>query len=129
MERATGIGGIFFKANDPDGLQKWYENHLGLKPDSDGFVVFRWRERDEANSNASTVWSPFPADTKYFGNGSQTAMVNYRVKDLNAMLAQLRVAGAMVDDKIEENELGRFGWVTDPEGNRLELWQPPADEL
>ncbi len=84
MERTTGIGGIFFKAKDPDGLQKWYENHLGLKPDPDGCVVFRWRERDEAASKASTVWAPFPADTKYFGNGSQTAMVNYRVKNLDA---------------------------------------------
>ena len=128
MERATGIGGIFFKANDPDGLQKWYENHLGLKPDPDGCVVFRWRERDEAGSKASTVWAPFPADTKYFDNGSHTAMVNYRVKNLDSMLAQLRSAKAKVDDKIEESEYGRFAWVTDPEGNRIELWQPPDDE-
>ena len=127
MERATGIGRIFFKANDPDGLQKWYENHLGLKPDPDGCVVFRWHERDEAASKASTVWAPFPADTKYFGNGSQTAMVNYRVKNLDSMLAQLRSAKAKVDDKIEESKYGRFAWVTDPEGNRIELWQPPDD--
>ena len=128
MERATGIGGIFFKAKDPDGLQKWYENHLGLKPDPDGCVVFLWRERDEAASKAPTVWASFPADTKYFGNGSQTAMVNYRVKNLDSMLAQLRSAKAKVDDKIEESEYGRFAWVTDPEGNRIELWQPPDDE-
>ena len=128
MERATGIGRIFFKANDPDGLQKWYKNHLGPKPDPDGCVVFRWRERDEAARKASTVWAPFPADTKYFGNGSQTAMVNYRVKDLDAMLAQLRSVKAIVADKIEESEYGRFARVTDPEGNRIELWQPPDDE-
>ena len=91
-------------------------------------MVFRWRERDEAASKAATVWAPFPVDTKYFGNGSQTAMVNYRVKYLDAMLAQLRSTKAMVDDKIEESEYGRFAWVTDPEGNRIELWQPPDDE-
>ena len=128
MERATGIGRIFFKANDPDGLQKWYKNHLGPKPDPDGCVVFRWRERNEAACKASTVWAPFPADTKYFGNGSQTAMVNYRVKNLDAMLAQLRNTNAVVDDKIEESEYGRSAWVTDPEGNRIEIWQPPDDE-
>ena len=91
-------------------------------------MVFRWHERDEGASKASTVWAAFPADTKYFGKGSQTAMVNYRVEKLDAMLAQLRSAKAMVDDKIEESGYGRFAWVTDPEGNRIELWQPPDDE-
>jgi predicted enzyme related to lactoylglutathione lyase len=86
-------------------------------------VVFRWRERD-----AATVWAPFAADTDYFGPGPQSAMVNYRVKVLDAMLAQLREAGAEIDEKREDNEYGRFAWVTDPEGNRIELWQPPADE-
>ena len=91
-------------------------------------MVFRWRERNEAACKASTVWAPFPADTKYFGNGLQTAMVNYRMKNLDAMLAQLRSAKVMVDDKIEESGYGRFAWVTDPEDNRIELWQPPDDE-
>ena len=128
MERVTGIGGVFFKADDPDALQKWYESNLGLEPDPDGCVVFRWRERDAAGSNASTVWAPFEADTDYFGKGPQTAMVNYRVKDLDAILKQLRKADAHIDEKIEESEYGRFAWVTDPEGNRIKLWQPPADE-
>ena len=128
MECVRGIGGVFFKADDPDALQKWYEDILGLEPDPDGCVVFRWRERDAAGSNASTVWAPFVADTDYFGSGPQTAMVNYRVKDLDAMLAQLREAGAAIDEKREDSEYGRFAWVTDPEGNRIELWQPPADE-
>ena len=104
MERVTGIGGVFFKADDPDALQKWYESNLGLEPDPDSCVVFRWRERDATGSNASTVWAPFEADTDYFGKGPQTAMVNYRVKDLDAMLAQLREAGAAIDEKREDSE-------------------------
>ena len=122
MERVRGIGGVFFKADDPDSLQKWYEQNLGLEPDPDGCVVFRWRERDAAGSNAATVWAPFAADTDYFGPGPQTAMVNYRVKDLDAILKQLRKADAHIDEKIEESEYGRFAWATDPEGNRIELW-------
>lgn len=128
MERVTGIGGVFLRAKDPDALQGWYEQYLGLPPDADGCVVFRWSER-ETNANASTVWAPFKEDTDYFGSRDQQAMVNYRVKNLDAMLAQLRAAGATVDDNIEDSEYGKFGWATDPEGNRMELWQPPADEI
>jgi len=128
MERVTGIGGVFLRAQDPEALQGWYEQHLGLAPDPDGCVVFRWSER-KSQANASTVWAPFDADTDYFGARKQQAMVNYRVRDLDAMLAQLRAAGATVDDKIEDSEYGKFGWATDPEGNRMELWQPPANEL
>tara|TARA_B100000029_G_scaffold444950_1_gene465057 strand:+ start:162 stop:548 length:387 start_codon:yes stop_codon:yes gene_type:complete len=127
MERVTGIGGVFLRAKDPDALQGWYEQNLGLQPDEDGCVVFRWTER-ETNANAGTVWAPFKEDTDYFGSRDQQSMVNYRVKDLDAMLAQLRVAGATVDDKIEDSKYGKFGWATDPEGNRMELWQPPANE-
>ena len=127
MERVTGIGGVFLRAKDPDALQGWYEQNLGLQPDEDGCVVFRWTER-ETNANAGTVWAPFKEDTDYFGSRDQQSMVNYRVKDLDAMLAQLRVAGVTVDDKIEDSEYGKFGWATDPEGNRMELWQPPANE-
>ena len=112
----------------PKALQKWYESNLGLEPDPDGCVVFRWRERDATGSNASTVWAPFETDTDCFGKGPQTAMVNYRVKDLDDILKQLRKADAHIDEKIEESEYDRFAWVTDPEGNRIELWQPPADE-
>lgn len=127
MERVTGIGGVFLRAKDPDALQGWYEQNLGLQPDADGCVVFRWTER-ETNTNAGTVWAPFKEDTDYFGSREQQSMVNYRVKNLDAMLAQLRAAGATVDDNIEDSEYGKFGWATDPEGNRMELWQPPADE-
>ena len=117
MERATGIGGVFFRARDPDALRRWYAEHLGIDVQDYGGASFE---------GGPTVWSIFAAETDYFGPSGQQSMVNYRVSDLDAMLAQLREAGASVEDKVEESEFGRFGWATDPEGNRFELWQPPA---
>ena len=118
MECVLGIGGIFFKARDPGALADWYRQHLGVPVEaSQTFGTF--------NSSAAaeqTVWSTFPDDTTYFGPGVNTSMVNYRVRNLDAMLAQLRSAGAMVEGRVEEYENGRFGWATDPEGNRFELW-------
>ncbi|MDX6439531.1 MAG: hypothetical protein QOF45_2114 [Gaiellaceae bacterium] len=115
--RVTGIGGVFLRARDPDALRAWYEANLGISISEWGGNVF------EAVPGASTVWSIFPGDTAYWPL-EQQVMVNYRVADLDAMLAQLRAAGAEVDDKVEEQEFGRFGWAVDPEGNRFELWQP-----
>ena len=119
MAQVTGIGGVFFKARDPKALAQWYARHLGIElhPAFDGAVF--------AGAGA-TVWSVFAADSDYFGSAAQRHMVNYRVDDLDAMLARLRAAGVAVDDRVEEGEQGRFGWATDPEGNRFELWQPPA---
>ncbi len=111
----TGIGGVFFRARDPERLLAWYAEHLGVPVQGDGYVVFA-ESRD-------TVWSPFPQDTEYWPSEKQS-MVNFTVFDLDAMLAQLREAGVEVDERIEELEFGRFGWATDPEGNRFELWQP-----
>jgi predicted enzyme related to lactoylglutathione lyase len=121
MERATGIGGVFFRARDPKALTAWYAAHLGVPVQPDGHVVF-------TNSGAAQVWAPFEEDTDYWPAGKQ-GMVNFTVRDLDAMLAQLRGAGVEVDEKVEELEgIGRFGWAVDPEGNRLELWEPvPAD--
>ncbi len=116
MERVTGIGGVFFRARDPEALQEWYVEQLGV-PVLDGHVVFR-------DANASYVWAPFREDTDYWPAAKQ-GMVNFTVRDLDAMLAQLREAGVEVDDKIELLEgIGRFGWAVDPEGNRFELWEP-----
>jgi catechol 2,3-dioxygenase-like lactoylglutathione lyase family enzyme len=131
MERITGIGGVFFRAQEPDRLRQWYEDHLGLPPGEgdDATVVIPWREREDPDRLGQTVWAPFDAETTYFGKRENQWMVNFRVRDLDAMLAQLRAAGAHVDDQVESfGGLGRFGWFEDPEGNRVELWEP-ADGL
>jgi catechol 2,3-dioxygenase-like lactoylglutathione lyase family enzyme len=119
MERVTGIGGIFFKAKDPQKLQRWYEKHLGVPADASGYVVF------EGQTGSQTIWAPFAANTGYFKPSRAPFMFNYRVKNLERMLAQLRRAKCRVDDEVQESEFGKFGWVMDPEGNRIELWEPP----
>jgi len=124
MERVVGVGGIFFKAKDPAKLKAWYRDHLGFPTDEHGETMFG----GEGDPKPFLVWSPFPSDTTYFEPSQASFMLNFRVKDLHAMLAQLRAAGALVDDKVQEAPFGKFGWVMDPEGNRIELWQPPAEE-
>jgi predicted enzyme related to lactoylglutathione lyase len=122
MERVTGIGGVFFRSKDPQALGRWYAEHLGIELAPDSAVsTFRWPA-----AGGSTVWAAFAHDTDYFGPSGQQYMVNYRVADLDAMLAQLRAAGVPVEPTVHESEFGRFSWASDPEGNRFELWQPPA---
>jgi predicted enzyme related to lactoylglutathione lyase len=123
MARVTGIGGVFLRARDPKALLDWYAKHLGIQPNDYGGSTFFWTDEVPATTGM-TVWSLFPADTKYFGPGAQSTMVNYRVDDLDALLDQLRAAGVSIDPKREDSDYGRFAWITDPEGNRLELWQP-----
>ncbi len=120
MERVRGVGGVFFKARDPKALANWYREHLGV-PVTEGQTYAAF---ESGGSGEQTVWSTFPSDTQYFGAGGSASMVNYRVDDLDAMLAQLRNAGAEVDERVEDYDYGRFGWAVDPEGNRFELWQP-----
>jgi predicted enzyme related to lactoylglutathione lyase len=124
MKRVTGIGGIFFKARDPQALGAWYREHLGMNVEDWGGVVFRWSD-DPAAVHGTTTWSPFKHDTGYFAPSSAPFMVNLRVADLHALLAALRSEGCEVLDKVEESEYGKFGYVMDPEGNKLELWEPP----
>ena len=126
MAKVLGIGGIFFRSQDPERLNAWYGQHLGLRQDQAGPVCFQWRHADSPDRTGMTVWSLFPKETGYFGPTNPAFMINYVVDDLDGMLADLRAAGAQVDDRREDSEYGRFGWVTDPEGNRIELWQPPA---
>lgn len=123
MERVTGIGGIFLKARDPQTLAAWYRDHLGI-PIDEGQTYGTFTAGSDLTSPEQTVWSAFPEDTTYFAPSTAPFMVNYRVADLDAMLAQLRAAGATVEDRVEDSEYGRFGWASDPEGNRFELWQP-----
>jgi glyoxylase I family protein len=123
MERVTGIGGMFFRARDPDGLARWYAEHLGIDNQLDGGYTLWWQER------GPTVFAPFPADTDYFGRPEQAWMLNLRVRDLDAMVAQLRAAGVAIDSQDTQEGVGRFAWLVDPEGNRVELWEPAPDAL
>jgi predicted enzyme related to lactoylglutathione lyase len=126
MKRVTGIGGVFFKAADPKALAAWYQRHLGVPVQTWGGAAFRWQTEDNPSGVGTTAWNAFPADTGYFGSADNRFMINYRVADLHALLAALREEGCAVDEKVDESEYGKFGWVTDPEGNRVELWEPPA---
>ena len=123
MARAVGVGGVFLKAREPQTLAAWYATHLGIKTEEGGSLVFSGPE-----SAGMTVFAHFPEDTGYFGGGVQQAMVNFRVDDLDALLVQLAAAGVRVDPKREDHPYGRFAWIWDPEGNRVELWQPPPAE-
>jgi predicted enzyme related to lactoylglutathione lyase len=116
-ERVQGVGGVFFRARDPEALRSWYAQHLGIEMEDYG-TTFTAKDGDQ------TVWAPFAADTEYFGSDAQQLMVNFRVRDLDAMLEQLRRAGVQVDERVHEMEYGRFGWAVDGEGNRFELWEP-----
>ncbi|HUI65549.1 MAG TPA: VOC family protein [Bacteroidota bacterium] len=127
MERVTGIGGVFFKGKEQKALLKWYEEFLGIPVESYGGHAFTSLEAGEAGGKGTTVWGIFPATTEYMNPGTATFMINYRVKDLDAILEQLRRMGANVLDAREESEQGRFGWVIDPEGNKIELWEPPPE--
>ncbi|HEU5414761.1 MAG TPA: VOC family protein [Candidatus Angelobacter sp.] len=119
MEKVAGIGGLFFRAHDPKALGEWYQQHLGiaLRPTSEGATV--WQQ--EAGP---TVFSPFPETTKYFGDPNKAFMVNFRVHDMDKMVAQLRAAGIEVKDPESYPNIGRFARLHDPEGNPIELWQP-----
>lgn len=124
MERALGIGGVFMRAKDPGALAKWYRDQLGIDTYSDEAAGTWWQEA------GPTVWAPFPTDTDYFGRREQGWMINVRVRDLDAMRAQLRANGATVLEQTEDMDgVGRFGWVEDPEGNRIELWQPAPEAM
>lgn len=126
MTRVTGIGGIFFKSADPKRLCAWYREHLGLDVTDWGGVIFPWGGPDSAPG--MTLWSPFSADTDYMAPGTASFMVNFRVADLDGLLAALRAEGCNVLDKTDSSEQGKFGWVVDPDGNKVELWEPPPGQ-
>jgi len=125
MQRVQGIGGVFFAGKNQEATTAWYRDVLGVPMESWGGHAFRWRDQ-HASEDASTTFSVFAPDTTYFAPGTAPFMINFRVADLDAMLAQIRAAGGWVDDKLEESEYGRFGWTRDPDGNKVELWEPPA---
>lgn len=121
MAQVLGIGGIFFRSADPAALCAWYQKWLGVQAAPPFGATF---EPASTPPGGLTVWSPFPMDTAYFGTSGQTFMINLMVDDVRGALAQVRDGGAAVDDKVDEQDYGIFGWFTDPDGNRVELWQP-----
>jgi len=128
MKRVTGLGGIFFKAGNPESLVGWYRDHLGLEPEPHGpYVNFNWREVDDPSRTGTTVWSAFAKDTEYFGPKNGDFMFNFRVEDMDAVLQALAAEGVEIDPKRDDTPYGRFAWITDPEGNRVELWEPPKE--
>ena len=122
--KVVGLGGVFFKSPDTARLNAWYAQNLGLASGPDG-VCFRWRKIDNPSEEGMTVWSTFKQESKYFDPSTAPFMLNYIVDDLDAILAKLEANGAVVDPKRENHEYGRFGWVFDPDGNKIELWEPP----
>lgn len=122
----TGIGGVFFKVDDPDESRAWYRRHLGLDGGGTG-VNFLWREWHDPKVQGFTVWSVFPRETDYFGASDQDFMINYRVRDLDALLTKLQAQGIQQVKPLAEYSYGRFAWIVDGDGNRVELWEPIND--
>ncbi len=128
MRRVTGIGGIFFKAKDPVVLRAWYKAHLGIDVQEWGGTAFRWADAEGKPVGGTTVWSIGLAEGASFAPSTAPFMVNYRVADVRALLDVLRKEGCNVLDRFDDSEFGKFGWVIDPEGNKVELWEPPAGQ-
>jgi len=128
MRRVTGIGGIFMTAQDPEALREWYRTHLGIDVQEWGGAVFRWAHDDGAPAGGTTVWSLAGQATSPFEPSAAPFMVNYRVADLDALRDVLRAEGCDVLERTECSEFGKFGWVMDPEGNKVELWEPPLGQ-
>ena len=124
MGRVTGIGGVFLKAADPEKLRAWYATHLGLSLEAWGGVVFQWKD-GESPDGGRTIFSFFPSNTTYFEPSKAPYMINFRVDDLESLCATLARDGIAVDPKRQVDENGKFAWLQDPEGNRIELWEPP----
>ena len=126
MKRVTGIGGVFFKAKDPKALQAWYKEHLGVDVQPWGGAAFDWVDGEGKAYAGTTAWNIASLESDQFAPSTAPFMVNYRVDDLHALVKALKAEGCNVLEKIDESEYGKFGWVIDPEGNKVELWQPPV---
>lgn len=119
--RVTGLGGFFFKTSDPDKTKEWYRNHLGLNTDQYG-CTFWWKDKD--GNDRTTQWSPMKEDTQYFKPSTSSFMMNFRVEYLIELLEVLKKEGVTIVGEVEEYDYGKFGWILDPDGNKLELWEP-----
>jgi predicted enzyme related to lactoylglutathione lyase len=124
MRRVTGLGGMFFRSRDPKKTAEWYRRHLGIDAADWGGFAFRWREPERPEEVGYTVWSAFPEDTKYFAPSEHAFMFNFRVADLEGLIAALREEGVEVVGEISEEPNGKFAWILDAEGRKVELWEP-----
>ena len=124
MKKVTGIGGIFFKSTDCPATVAWYRDQLGIQSEDWGGSVFHWRDLEDADERGYTVWSPFALDAKKFEPSEQTFMMNYRLADMVGLLEELRAAGVEIVGDMEQHENGKFAWIMDPEGRKIELWEP-----
>lgn len=128
MKRVTGIGGIFFKAKDAPALQAWYKQHLGVDVQTWGGTAFSWSDSEGKPVGGTTIWSIGSHESDTFAPSSAPFMINYRVEDLHSLVKLLKEENCDVLEKIDESEYGKFAWVIDPEGNKVELWQPPLGQ-
>jgi predicted enzyme related to lactoylglutathione lyase len=129
MKNVTGVGGVFIKAKDPQALAQWYTENLGVEFSSGNHVRFKWNEEKESGVSGSTVLSFLNEDSEYFNPSSSKFMLNVRVKNLHKLLSELKNKGVWIADKTRYFEYGSFGWIMDPEGNKIELWEPKDEAL
>lgn len=126
MKRVTGLGGIFFKTNDPNKTREWYKAHLGIESESWG-AQFNSRDYDNPEKTGYSVWSPFKSNTTYFEPSEKPFMINYKVENLTELIKALKNEGIEIIGEMVDGEFGKFAWIMDPDGNKLELWEPPKD--
>jgi predicted enzyme related to lactoylglutathione lyase len=129
MQKVTGIGGIFLKSKEPKALAAWYDKHLGFSFGENLYVTFKWINENDPNIPGNTVFSFFKNESGYFDPSASPFMINFRVKDLKALLEKLKEEGVPIIGNIQEEEYGKFGWIMDPDGNKLELWEPVDEKL
>ena len=128
MKKVTGIGGVFFKTKDPKAIKEWYIKHLGFEQSEHGGIVFEWTTTDQPAEKGQTVWAPFKDSTTYFQPSEKEFMINLRVENLEELMKELKNEGVQMVGEIEKYEYGKFGWIIDPEGNKVELWEPIEEE-
>ena len=128
MKRVTGIGGIFFNSPDPVSLRAWYKDHLAIDVQEWGGTAFKWADPEGKPTAGTTIWTVGDATSNSFAPSTAPFMINYRVADLQALVKVLRAEGCTVLDRIDESEYGKFAWVIDPDGNKVELWEPPTGQ-
>jgi len=126
MKKVTGLGGVFFKCDDPQKMNEWYAKNLGLPTSAYG-TTFEWRDADDPSKKGSTTWSTFPQDTKYFNPSTKPFMINYRVENIELMVEEFKKDGVTVIDEVATYDYGKFVHILDPEGNVIELWEPAEE--